>query len=259
MIKPGYFDDPRGFVSSKTAKERISDVTQKETSFSTGVIGVAKSIFIIDFHLGISRTNLCIQLVLQSIKYNFADDIPPLIGPHLTLREEEQLQYVPRFVRFGAAIMAKKKASGDEKAIANLQTVPGVGKSTAQKLVNSGIRTSNQLAKASMKKLLAAGLTSGMATKLAAAAAKSAGKKVAAKAKAAPKKVAKKAKTIAMSAKTAAAKGTAKAKKALPKKKKAPAKKKAAVKKKDAKTVEVSSKTIQTPDWKSRLKEWGNR
>ena len=80
--------------------------------------------------------------------------------------------------------MAKKKAAGDEKAMANLQTVPGVGKSTAQKLVNSGIRTSNQLAKASMKKLLAAGLTSGMATKLAAAAAKSAGKKVVAKAKA---------------------------------------------------------------------------
>ena len=156
--------------------------------------------------------------------------------------------------------MAKKKASGDEKAITNLQTVPGVGKSTAQKLVNSGIRTPNQLAKASMKKLGAAGLTSGMATKLVAAAAKSAGKKVAAKAKAAPKKAAKKAKTIAMSAKTAAAKGTAKAKKALPKKKKkAPAKKKAAVKKKDAKTVEVRSKTIPTPDWRDRMKKWKNK
>ena len=163
--------------------------------------------------------------------------------------------------------MAKKKASGDEKAIANLQAVPGVGKSTAQKLLNSGIRTSNQLAKAGMKKLLAAGLTSGMATKLAAAAAKSAGKKVAAKAKAAPKKVvakakaapkkvATKAKTIAMSAKTAAAKGTAKAKKAISAKKKAPAKKKAAIKKKDAKTVEVRSKTIPTPDWRDRMKKW---
>ena len=151
--------------------------------------------------------------------------------------------------------MAKKKASGDEKAIANLQAVPGVGKSTAQKLINSGIRTSNQLAKASMKKLLAAGLTSGMATKLAAAAAKSAGKKVAAKAKAAPKKIATKAKTIAMSAKTAAAKGTAKAKKAISAKK-APAKKKAAIKKKDAKTVEVRSKTIPTPDWRDRMKKW---
>ena len=165
--------------------------------------------------------------------------------------------------------MAKKKASGDEKAIANLQAVPGVGKSTAQKLLNSGIRTSNQLAKAGMKKLLAAGLTSGMATKLAAAAAKSAGKKVAAKAKAAPKKVvakakaaprkvATKAKTIAMSAKTAAAKGTAKAKKAKKaiSAKKAPAKKKAAIKKKDAKTVEVRSKTIPTPDWRDRMKKW---
>ena len=29
--------------------------------------------------------------------------------------------------------MAKKKSSGDDKAIANLQTVPGGGKSTAQK------------------------------------------------------------------------------------------------------------------------------
>ena len=151
--------------------------------------------------------------------------------------------------------MAKKKTSGDEKAIANLQAVPGVGKSTAQKLINSGIRTSNQLAKASMKKLLSAGLTSGMATKLAAAAAKSAGKKVAAKAKAAPKKVAIKAKTIAMSAKTAAAKGTAKAKKTISAKK-APAKKKAAVKKKDAKTVEVRSKTIPTPDWRDKMKKW---
>ena len=243
-------------MNPKTAKQRITDVTQKETPLSSGVIGVAKSIFIIDFHLRVSGMNLCIQLVLQSIKFDLADDIPPLFGPHLTLREEEQLQYVPRFVRFGAAIMAKKKASGDEKAIANLQTVPGVGKSTAQKLVNSGIRTSNQLAKASMKKLLAVGLTSGMATKLAAAAAKSAGKKVVEKVKAAPKKVAKKAKTIAMSAKTAAAKGTAKAKKALPKKKKAPAKKKAAVKKKDAKTVEVRSKTIPTPDWRDRMKKW---
>ena len=126
--------------------------------------------------------------------------------------------------------MAKKKPSGDDKAMANLQAVPGVGKSTAQKLVNSGIRTSNQLAKASMKKLLGAGLTSAMATKLAAAAAKSTGKKGAAKAKAAPKKAAAKAKTIAMSAKTAAVKGVAKAKKKAPaKKKKAPAKKKAAV------------------------------
>ena len=198
--------------------------------------------------------NLCVQLTLQPIKFNFADSNPPSFGPLLTLREEEQLQYVPRFVRFGAGIMVKKKASGDDKAMASLQAVPGVGKSTAQKLVNSGIRTSNQLAKASMKKLLAAGLTSGMATKLAAAAAKSAGKKVVAKAKAAPKKAATKAKTIAMSAKTAAAKGTAKAKKAIAKK--APAKKKAAVKKKDAKTVEVRSKTIPTPDWRARMKKW---
>ena len=151
--------------------------------------------------------------------------------------------------------MAKKKSSGDEKAIENLQAVPGVGKSTAQKLVNSGIRTSNQLAKASMKKLLTAGLTSGMATKLVAAAAKSAGKKAVVKAKAAPKKAATKAKTIAMSAKTAAVKGTAKVKKAIPAKK-APAKKKAAVKKKDAKTVEVRSKTIQTPDWRASMKKW---
>ena len=153
-------------------------------------------------------------------------------------------------------MMATKKASGDEKAMANLQAVPGVGKSTAQKLMNSGIRTSNQLAKASMKKLLTAGLTSGMATKLIAAAAKKTGKKVVAKAKAAPKKAATKAKTIAMSAKTAAVKGTAKVKKAIPTKKKAPAKKKAAVKKKDAKTVEVRSKTIPTPDWRTSMKKW---
>ena len=170
------------------------------------------------------------------------------LGPHLSLREEEQLQYVRRFVRYGAEIMAKKKSSGDDKAIANLQAVPGVGKSTAQKLAESGIRTANQLSKASMKKLLAAGLTSGMATKLVAAAAKSTGKKVAAKAKAAPKKAATKAKTIAMSAKTAAVKGKAKAKK------KAPAKKKAAVTKKDSKTVEVRSKTIATPSLKDLLK-----
>ena len=155
--------------------------------------------------------------------------------------------------------MAKKKTSGDDKAMANLQTVPGVGKSTAQKLVNSGIRTANQLAKASMKKLLAAGLTSAMAKKLVEAAAKNTGKKETKKAKSAPKKTAKKTKTIAMSAKTAAVKGKAKAKKAAPAKKKTPAKKKAAVKKRDDKTVEVSRKTIPTPDWKANLKKWGNR
>jgi len=175
-------------------------------------------------------------------------------GPFLPMREEEQLQYVRRFVRYGAGIMAKKKSSGDDKAIANLQAVPGVGKSTAKKLVDSGIRTANQLAKASTKKLLSAGLSSGMATKLAAAAAKSTGKKVAAKAKEAPKKVATKAKTIAISAKTAAVKGKAKAKKAAPAKKKTPAKKKAAVTKKDDKTVEVRSKTIATPSLKDLLK-----
>ncbi|MDG1525613.1 MAG: DUF4332 domain-containing protein [Candidatus Thalassarchaeaceae archaeon] len=169
------------------------------------------------------------------------------------MREEEQLQYVRRFVRFGAGNVAKKKASGDDKAIANLQAVPGVGKSTAQKLVNSGIRTANQLAKASTKKLLSAGLTSGMATKLVAAAAKSTSKKVAAKAKAAPKKAAAKAKTIAISAKTAAAKGKAKAKKAIPAKKKS-SKKKASVTKKDNKTVEVKSRTIATPSLKDLLK-----
>jgi nucleotidyltransferase/DNA polymerase involved in DNA repair len=179
-------------------------------------------------------------------------------GPLLTMREEEQLQYVRRFVRFRAVIMVKKKSSDDDKAIANLQAVPGVGKSTAQKLVGSGIRTANQLAKASTKKLLGAGLTANMAKKLVVAAAKNTGKKVATKAKAAPKKVATKAKTIAMSAKTVAAKGTAKAKKKLSAKK-APAKKKVVVKKKGSKTVEVSSKTIPTPDWKVRLKKWGKR
>ena len=169
------------------------------------------------------------------------------------MREEEQLQYVRRFVRYGAGIMAKKKSSGDDKAIANLQAVPGVGKSTAKKLVDSGIRTANQLAKASTKKLLTAGLSSGMATKLVAAAAKSTGKKVAAKAKAAPKKAAAKAKTIAISAKTAAAKGKAKAKKAMPAKK-SPSKKKTSVTKKNDKTVEVRSKTLATPSLKDMLK-----
>ena len=154
--------------------------------------------------------------------------------------------------------MVKKKTSGDDKAMANLQAVPGVGKSTAQKLVNAGIRTANQLAKASMKKLLASGLTSAIAKKLAAAAVKNTGKKVVEKAKVAPKKVATKAKTIAMSAKTAAVKGKAKVKKAIPAKK-SPAKKKAAVKKRDNKTVEVSRKTIPTPDWRSNLKKWGHR
>jgi histone H1/5 len=170
------------------------------------------------------------------------------------MREEEQLQYVRRFVRYGAGIMAKKKSSGDDKAIANLQAVPGVGKSTAKKLVDSGIRTANQLAKASTKKLLTAGLSSGMATKLVAAAAKSTGKKVAAKAKATPKKAAAKAKTIAISAKTAAAKGKAKAKKAMPTKKKTPSKKKTSVTKKNDKTVEVRSKTLATPSLKDMLK-----
>ncbi|GIS43551.1 MAG: hypothetical protein Ct9H90mP16_06210 [Candidatus Poseidoniales archaeon] len=94
--------------------------------------------------------------------------------------------------------MAKKKASGDDKAIENLQSVPGVGKSTAQKLVAGGIRTANQLAKASMKKLIAAGLTSATAKKLMAAAAKSTAKNAVKTAKAAPKKAAAKAKTIAM-------------------------------------------------------------
>ena len=151
--------------------------------------------------------------------------------------------------------MAKKKASGDDKAIENLQSVPGVGKSTAQKLVAGGIRTANQLAKASMKKLIAAGLSSTMAKKLVAAAAKSTAKGAVKTAKGAPKKAAEKAKTIAMTAKTAAAKGTAKAKKAMPAKKKSPAKK-AIVKKKDAKTVEVKSNVIPTPNWKDKIKKW---
>ncbi|MEE2759455.1 MAG: helix-hairpin-helix domain-containing protein [Candidatus Thermoplasmatota archaeon] len=154
--------------------------------------------------------------------------------------------------------MAKKNTSGDEKAMQNLQAVPGVGKSTAQKLVGSGIRTANQLAKASMKKLIAAGLSSAMAKKLVAAAAKSSAKGAVKAAKAAPKKAATKAKTIAMTAKTAAAKGTAKAKKAVPAKKKSPAKK-AKVKKKDDKTVEVKSNVIPTPNWKDKIKKWKNQ
>ncbi|MBJ04126.1 MAG: hypothetical protein CMB65_05455 [Euryarchaeota archaeon] len=180
--------------------------------------------------------------------------IPPE-GRLQTLRHKEQLQYVRRFVRFGAEIMAKKKASGDEKAMKSLQSVPGVGKSTAQKLVAGGIRTANQLAKASMKKLIAIGLTSATAKKLASAAAKSTAKTAVKTVKEAPKKAATKAKTIAMSAKTAAAKGTAKAKKAIPAKKKSPAKK-AKVKKKDAKTVEVKSNVIPTPNWKDKIKKW---
>ena len=154
--------------------------------------------------------------------------------------------------------MAKKKASGDDKAIENLQSVPGVGKSTAQKLVAGGVRTANQLAKASMKKLSAAGLTSATAKKLMAAAAKSTAKNAVKTAKAAPKKVAGKAKTIAMTAKTAASKGTAKAKKAAPAKKKSPAKK-AIVKKKDDKTVEVKSNVIPTPNWAEKMKKWKNK
>jgi hypothetical protein len=158
--------------------------------------------------------------------------------------------------------MASKKASGDEKAVENLQAVPGVGKTIAQKLVKAGIRTVNQLAKASAKKLLAAGLTANIGNRLALAAGKMIVKKVTKKAapkvkaavKAAPKRVAK---TIKMAAKTAAAKGTKKAKKA-PAAKKAPTKRKAAVTKKATKQVEVSSKTVAIPDWRASIKRWKN-
>ena len=202
--------------------------------------------------------NLCKELRFKPIQSRFVVDLTASYGRLLTLRHKEQLQYVRRFVRIGAENMAKKKASGDDKAIENLQSVPGVGKSTAQKLVAGGIRTANQLAKASLKKLIAAGLTSATAKKLATAAAKSTAKNVAKTAKDAPKKAAEKAKTIAMTAKTAAAKGTAKAKKAMPAKKKSPAKK-PKVKKKDAKTVEVKSNVIPTPNWAEKMKKWKNK
>jgi nucleotidyltransferase/DNA polymerase involved in DNA repair len=163
--------------------------------------------------------------------------------------------------------MAKQKASGEDKAVERMQAVPGVGKTTAQKLVGAGIRTSNQLAKASMKRLLGAGLTGAIAKKLVLAAAKQAAPKVKAAAKAAPqkvkaaakatpKKVVKAAKTIKMAAKTAAARGVKKAKMALPAKKKKTKMPRTSIKKTSEKTVEVSSKTIATPNWRDSLKRW---
>ena len=143
---------------------------------------------------------------------------------------------------------AKKSGGANEKAIAKLMNLPGVGRATAVKLLTSNIKTLAGINKAGEDGLGKAGISIGTAKKLLVlakaaqktkkkvAAAKSSGKKATAKAKSTAKKTATKA---TAKAKSAAKKATTKAKSAA---KNTAAKTKATSKKATAKAKSVAKK-----------------
>jgi hypothetical protein len=107
--------------------------------------------------------------------------------------------------------------------LAILMTLPGVGKATAKKLSDAGIKTQASIAKAGQKGLIKAGLSAVMSKELLSAvtkkptAKKTATKKPSAKKAATKKPTAKKAATKKPTAKKAATKAKSTAKKALSK------------------------------------------
>ncbi len=156
-------------------------------------------------------------------------------------------------------IMAAKGGSKKAKAMETLQSLPGVGKVTAEKLVKAGFNTIAKIADATQTKLVSAGFAVGSAKNiLKAAKAAHKVKKTTTKAKKAVKKTAKK----AVSKTTTKAKATAKktATKAKAVTKKTTTKAKAAAKKTTTRAKNVVSdhggtgKILKTPSLKEMLK-----
>ena len=140
-------------------------------------------------------------------------------------------------------------AKGNSK-IDTLTALPGIGATTAKKLISAKIDTVSKVASAGSKKLQDAGLSATIAKKVSAAAkvadkASGAAKKVVSKAKTATKSTAKKSSSVA---KTAASKTKAAAKKATTAtkaaSKKATSKTKAAAKKVSKKAGEVKKAAL---------------
>tara|TARA_B100000925_G_scaffold124985_1_gene93171 strand:+ start:687 stop:1151 length:465 start_codon:yes stop_codon:yes gene_type:complete len=98
--------------------------------------------------------------------------------------------------RFGEVMSAKPK----KDPLANLMAIPGVGKSTAQKLSDAGIKSAAGINKAGAKGLAKAGLGAVVSKKLLAAVAKKSATKAATKAKSTAKKAASKTKAAASKA-----------------------------------------------------------
>ena len=101
-------------------------------------------------------------------------------------------------VDMGATGEAVSKSKKDH--LENLMKLPGVGKATAQKLYDSGIKSPAGVNKAGKKGLADAGISAAISKKLLAAVAKTAAKKTTAKAKSAAKKTTAKVKSTAKKA-----------------------------------------------------------
>jgi hypothetical protein len=124
--------------------------------------------------------------------------------------------YHPSSPSRGDDMAAKKSGGANEKAIAKLMKLPGVGRATAVKLLTSNIKTLAGINKAGEDGLGKAGISLGTAKKLLVlakatqktkkkvAAAKSSGKKATTKAKSVAKKTAAKAKATSKKATTKA-------------------------------------------------------
>ena len=96
--------------------------------------------------------------------------------------------------------------------LATLMAIPGVGKATAQKLSDAGIKSAAGINKAGAKGLANAGISAAISKKLLAAVAKNTAKKATTKAKSTAKKAASKTKAAATKAKSSAKKTATKAK-----------------------------------------------
>ena len=90
--------------------------------------------------------------------------------------------------------------------LATLMAIPGVGKATAQKLSDAGIKSAAGINKAGAKGLANAGISAAISKKLLAAVAKNTAKKATTKAKSTAKSAASKTKAAAAKAKTSAKK-----------------------------------------------------
>jgi len=163
-------------------------------------------------------------------------------------------------------IMATKGGAKKVKAIETLQSLPGVGKATAEKLFKAGFNTIAKIASATQTKLVSAGLAAGSAKNiLKAAKAANKVKKGTAKAKQAVNKTAKQTVSkskAAVKKTTSKAKATAKktASKAKSAAKKTTSKAKATAKKTTSKSKKTDSdhggtgKMLKTPSLKDMLK-----
>lgn len=101
--------------------------------------------------------------------------------------------------------------------LAALMALPGVGKATAQKLFDAGIKTPAGVNKAGEKGITKAGVSAAISKKLLAAVVKKSAKKATSKAKTTAKKAASKTKAAASKAKSTAKKASSKSKAAVSK------------------------------------------